>query len=91
MKKNTTRNTGEVAFTVDNPTNDEAKKAVDETVYKQGDLWFCKSCNKSAKTSSQIRLHAEMHIEGLSFPCPLCGDSFRSRQNLANHKRYQHK
>ena len=91
MKKNTTRNTGEVALTVDNPTYEEAKRAVDEIVYKEGDLWFCKSCNKSAKTSGQIRLHAELHIEGLSFPCLLCGYSFRSRQKLAHHKRSHHK
>ena len=89
MKKNTTRNT--VALTVDNPTYEEAKRAVDEIVYKEGDLWFCKSCNKSAKTSGQIRLHAELHIEGLSFPCLLCGYSFRSRQKLAHHKISQHK
>ena len=91
MKKNTTRNTGEVALTVDNPTYEEAKRAVDEIVYKEGDLWFCKSCNKSAKTSGQIRLHAELHIEGLSFPCLLCSYSFRSRQKLAHHKRSHHK
>ena len=91
MKKNTTRNTGEVALTVDNPTYEEAKRAVDEIVYKEGDLWFCKSCNKSAKTSGQIRLHAELHIEGLSFPCLLCNYSFRSRQKLAHHKRSHHK
>ena len=84
-------NKREIAFSVDNPTNEEAKKAVDELVYKEGDLWLCKSCKMSAKKSSQIRKHAELHIEGLSFPCPLCDDSFRSRQRLADHKRYQHK
>ena len=89
--KNSLKHTGEVALTMDNAPNDEAKRAVDQVVYKEGDLWFCRCCNKSAKQSSQIRLHAELHIEGLTLPCPLCGDSFRSRQRLADHKRRQHK
>ena len=89
--KNALSNKRDIAFSVDNPTYEEAKRAVDELVYREGDLWFCKSCNMSAKRSSQIRKHAELHIEGLSFPCPLCDDSFRSRQRLADHKRYQHK
>ena len=89
--KNALSNKRDITFSVDNPTYEEAKRAVDELVYREGDLWFCKSCNMSAKRSSQIRKHAELHIEGLSFPCPLCDDSFRSRQRLADHKRYQHK
>ena len=87
VKKNAFKYTGEVALTVENVRNEEAKRAVDELVYREGDLWFCKTCNKSAKTTSQIRLHAELHIEGLSFPCNLCGESFRSRQRVADHKR----
>ena len=72
------RYSGEVALSVDNAsTYEEAKRAVDELVYRKEGLWFCKCCNKSAKTSGQIRLHAELHIEGLAFPCPLCDETFR--------------
>ena len=81
---------GEVALTVTNATDSEAKRAVEDLVYKEGDLWFCKACNKSSKHSGQIRWHVEIHIEGLSYPCPLCADSFRSRQSLSDHKRRQH-
>ena len=77
----------EVAITVNNTTDTEAKMAVEDLVYKKGDLWFCKACNKSSKHSGQIRWHVETHIEGLSYPCPVCGDSFRSRQSLSNHNR----
>ena len=72
-------------------TYEEAKKAVDEIVMKIEDGWMCKTCNKTAKQSSQIRKHAETHIEGLSFPCQLCGDSFRSRINLGHHMQKIHK
>ena len=70
---------------------EEAKRAVDDIVIKVDDFWMCKTCNKTAKTTSQIRKHAEIHIEGLSFPCHSCGDSFRSRIQLGDHKRSQHR
>ena len=69
---------------------EEAKRAVDQLVMKVGDSWVCKTCDKSAKTNCQIRKHAEIHIEGLSFPCQLCGDTFRSRIALSNHKINKH-
>ena len=77
----------------DNNVYDEAKRAVDELVMKVEDGWACKSCGKTTKgtSSSQIRKHAELHIEGLSFPCHLCGQTFRSRNNLAYHKVHTHK
>ena len=84
-KESSTR--GEVAITVNNTTDIEAKRAVEDLVYKEGDLWYCKACNKSSKHSGQIRWHVETHIEGLSYPCPVCSDTFRSRQSLSNHNR----
>ena len=67
---------------------DEAKRAVDQLVMKVEDGWVCKTCGKTTKgtSSSQIRKHAEIHIEGLSFPCNLCGQTFRSRLGLSHHK-----
>merc|ERR1711952_611094 len=49
-------------------------------------MWQCKPCGKTAKNSGEIRLHAERHIDGLTFECNLCGRSFRSRASLAQHK-----
>ena len=69
---------------------DEAKRAVDQLIMKVGDMWTCKTCDRSAKTNCQIRKHAEIHIEGLSFPCQICGDTFRSRILLKNHVTRKH-
>ena len=66
---------------------EEAMLAVDEIVMKVGMSWVCKTCNKTAKRSSEIRRHAEIHIEGLSFPCQPCGKSFRSRMFLNDHRK----
>ena len=68
----------------------EAKQAVDELVMKEGDMWICKNCGKHAKYNTQIRKHAEIHIDGLSFPCPLCEHTFRSRTLLAKHRFQKH-
>ena len=68
----------------------EAKQAVDELIMKEGDMWLCKTCGKLAKQNQQIRNHAEIHIDGLSFPCPICEDTFRSRNLLAKHKLREH-
>ena len=69
---------------------EEARRAADQLVMKVGDSWVCKTCDKSAKTGGDIRKHAEIHIEGLSFPCQTCGDTFRSRKLLANHLSRKH-
>ena len=54
---------------------------------KIGDVFSCVKCEKTAKISSDIRRHVEIHIEGLSFECPFnCGQTFRSRVRLMNHK-----
>ena len=47
--------------------------------------------DSEAKTNCQMRKHAEIHIEGLSFPCSFCDKIFRSRVALCNHKQSQQK
>ena len=69
---------------------EEAKRAVDDILMKDGNNWVCKVCNKSSKENNNMRKHAEVHIEGLSFPCQLCGQTFRSRKVLSYHKLSKH-
>ena len=72
-------------------TNDEGKRAVDELIFKEGDLWFCKSCDLSTKIKAIIRHHAETHIDGLLFFCPVCEQSFGSSKKLSNHMMRKHR
>ena len=53
----------------------------------------CTLCGKVEKRYlSHLKNHIETHLEGLSFPCQLCGKTFRSRNALSIHKtRYPHK
>ena len=82
-----------VSIVADQGTNvyEEAKRAVDEIIIKDGDYWVCNVCNKSSKKNCDMRKHAEVHIEGLSFPCQWCEATFRSRKALVNHKQSKHR
>ena len=51
----------------------------------------CALCGKTSNQNSNIRTHIETHMEGLQFPCQICGKTFRSRQVLYNHKLAKHK
>ena len=61
---------------------------LNELYTKNADIFACIKCERTSKTSSDIRRHVEIHIEGLSYECPLhCGNTFRSRMQLKDHKR----
>ena len=51
----------------------------------------CKICSKMMPHKTKMKLHVETHMEGLSFPCDSCSQTFRSRYNLSYHKIKYHK
>ena len=51
----------------------------------------CNICVYTAKHMSDIKKHIETHMEGLSFPCPICCKIFRSRHSMRSHKSLYHK
>ena len=58
----------------------------------QGDGFasVCKVCEKEG-TATDIKRHIEAnHLEGISLPCNLCENIFKSRRNLARHKLKDH-
>merc|ERR1712126_480967 len=71
--------------------NTDVKDAIDQLVIRNADNFECKSCGKTAKTSSDFRRHVEVHIEGLSYDCQTCGKTFRSRHSLSTHLYAIHK
>ena len=70
---------------------DDVKATVDELLERDGELWICKTCGKSSSRKSDMNKHVEIHIEGLSYGCQLCGQTFRSRNILNHHKIKNHK
>ena len=72
------------------------KNEIDEKVYEfiktLGPKEFqCTQCGKIASKKSNLVKHVETHIEGLSYPCKICGKTFRSRNILFHHKYSFHK
>jgi len=91
-KQHKLRNTENAATLVSQSSMiEDAKAAVNEIVEKVEDGWRCNACGKTTTRASDIRRHAEIHIEGLAFDCPLCGKTFRARKHVNNHKQKEHK
>ena len=61
-------------------------EAVEALLRRDGDVWRCKECGKTKGSKCQLRLHAEGHIQSLTFECKLCEKSFNNRVKLACHK-----
>ena len=75
-----------------NGEQEEIDRVVDEHIetFSDGNL-KCSFCGKLAKTRQNIRAHVETHLEGISYPCPSCEKTFRSRNAFALHKSRSHK
>ena len=73
-------------------TSDQVEEKRKELYQKTDGGWICLVCEfiSSSLKSSQIRLHVETHLDGLSYTCGLCSKEFRSRQALSDHKKRNH-
>jgi len=49
--------------------------------------WICNECNHKAQYRGHMVEHVEIHIEGLSFPCPTCSRTVKTRNALRKHAR----
>ena len=72
---------------------EEVDAKIAENILKESDGTFtCLLCGKSgSKRKDNLKKHVETHLEGLSFPCPYCGNIFRSRNSLQNHNSRHHR
>ena len=66
---------------------------IEQNIIRNTDNTFsCQFCGKnSGRVRSYIRNHIESHLVGLSFNCPMCEKTFRTRSSLANHKSLKHR
>ena len=60
----------------------DVARTVDEMVVKQDNFWTCIVCQFKSINKSRLKEHVETHIEGLEFPCNLCGKITRSSNAL---------
>ena len=75
-------------FDVGSMTSEEIDKKMRELYEKTDEGWRCLACGhtNSGSRSSNIRMHVETHLDGLSYNCNICNKEFRSRKALDNHK-----
>ena len=82
------------ASTDSNPVNiSEIDVQIEQNIIKNLDgTYSCNMCGKnSGRNMGHCKNHIETHLEGLSFTCPLCEKTFRSRPSLAMHKSTKHR
>ena len=71
-------------------TIDELDSQIEEIIAKNGGLWNCKVCGKTAKQRCDIKDHAETHMEGISHSCHICSKSFSTRSSVKTHIKNVH-
>ena len=81
-----------VNTTINSDNSSELNERIQENIVRNIDnTWGCKVCSRCFARRVTLILHIETHLEGLSFDCPLCEKTFRSRNQLAIHKYRNHK
>ena len=53
--------------------------------------WKCTVCGKMSKYRQDMSRHIETHIQGVSYPCKLCGAVKRTSMGLVKHVQQTHK
>ena len=67
---------------------DEVEQKVAEYLGKnENGNYMCNLCGKvGGKNNRHMKNHIETHLDGISFPCNICGKQFRSRNSFHSHK-----
>ena len=81
----------EIVVDVSSYDQNEVKQKIKDLMMKKDDNFQCTVCGKMAKEYSNLRRHVEVHIEGLSYECHLCNNTFNKMHTLAKHKSLNHK
>ena len=95
LKKSNTRSVSErsltVALAIDGQDESEAQSKIDEILTKSDGIITCTACGKTGTHPGNMRKHVQIHVEGLSYSCPICNRSFRSKNSLQCHNGVFHK
>ena len=93
-KSTVTADIGKVIMAVDSNTGnfDVQIETMMERIIDGEFNWKCAVCGKMTKGSTtQMKRHVEIHLEGLSYPCTHCGKVCRSRTILTKHISLNHR
>ena len=71
----------------------ELEQKIQEMTETDGDKCICRLCGKvttGRNRKQDLANHIETHINGLSFSCHLCDNTYRSRNSLKKHMHHVH-
>jgi rubrerythrin len=71
----------------------EWKQRADALIEKFDNVWRCIECGKSAEDARarwQLKVHVQIHLEGLTHICQECGHTSRTTGGLSNHMYKRH-
>jgi len=68
-----------------NLKSEELEIKIQEMIEKNEGVWTCKVCGKTAMHKGHIKEHVEIHIDGMSHPCPMCSKSYTRSTGLRHH------
>ena len=75
--------------------SDDLQQKMEELIKWNGKSWSCKVCGKLATTDKtgkkNLKRHTQTHMNGLLYPCNVCGKEFRCKANLDTHTYKNHK
>ena len=70
---------------------DQLNEKVSESYFRDAEgILKCRFCSKTFKQTVHMKEHVEIHIEGLCFPCNICGSKFTTRNTLRGHFKRSH-
>ena len=82
---------GKTIVSVD-PKNEDLKAKIESMMERDvSGKWRCKMCETVPKDKTNMGRHAETHIEGVSYPCIICGKISRSGMAFSKHMSRNHR
>ena len=72
-------------------TPEEIEEKIKEIHQKIDGVWTCMVCDYTSTKSTNVKVHVEKHMDGLSYRCDVCRKEFRLINSLNWHKSTVHK
>ena len=76
---------GKKSKSITNAITEDLAEKIKSLIRSTGQAWECTLCGKNSSYLSNIKMHVEVHIEGLTFDCKICPETFKTRHSYSKH------
>ena len=65
------------------------ENAIDENMFKDGGVWYCKACSYQTERKSNMKDHVEgKHLsQNFGFLCQSCNKTYKTKASLRDHNK----